>query len=77
MMTPQEHTLLIAMLAQQGHVIQVLFDLLRAKGVVEGDDADAFEFARRADPVSRAQVVDALMASYRQKAKQAGVHLDF
>ena len=75
MMTPQEHTLMISMFATQGHDIQILFELLKSHEIIDASETDAFEFVRRADPIARAQMIDAVAASYFQKAKSLAVHL--
>jgi hypothetical protein len=60
-MTPKEHALMVAVMTKQMQLIKVLLDILSSRGLLQGDDARAFEHARISDLESSAAIAqDAL-----------------
>ncbi len=47
--TREEHKLITLMFTKQEQHIKVLIEILKSKGIIEGDDAQAYEFALRTD----------------------------
>jgi hypothetical protein len=73
-MTENEHALMIMMFTRQTQYIQMLLDMLKSNGIIQGDDIPAFDSAVRNDPDS----VDALHRvniQYRAFANQLGLEL--
>jgi hypothetical protein len=75
-MTPQEHELMIIMLAKQRQFIKVLVELLRKKGIAQQEDLPAFEFSVQGDSALRGELFYETRSSYSQAAKVLGIHTD-
>jgi hypothetical protein len=72
-MTAQEHALVLALFAKQNQFIKVLFDILKSRGVLTGDDARAFEFSQSVDAASNLALLEEAKAKYLELAKQLGI----
>jgi hypothetical protein len=73
-MTDKEHALVIMMFTRQTMYIQMLIDMLKSNGIIQGEDVPAFDFAVCNDPDS----VDALHRvniQYRAFANRLGLEL--
>ena len=75
-MTSEEHTLLITMFAKQAQQIKILETILKAKGILEGDDAAAFAAAAWADVPATDAVVDSVADKYQALCGALGIHVD-
>lgn len=68
-MTPNEHKLIVYMLAQQTVRFKALLELLRARGILENDDFAAFEH------LAEAQSGDELLAAIAEQYTEFAVSL--
>jgi hypothetical protein len=76
-MTPQEHELMATMFAKQLRYIELLVQILRSRGIVEGDDLAAFLSLVRADQGNKTAALRAAKAEYRKAAKEIGLMVSF
>ena len=72
-MTEQEHMLILLLLLKQQQSIKILINTLKARGILEGDDAQAFEYSQLQDAPNNAALFDQLKSQYLLIAKAAGV----
>ena len=72
-MTPEEHKLIVWMFAKQAQQFKVLVDLLKSKGIAEGDDLQAFDFAARKDFETSAALVQEVASRYASFCQTLGV----
>jgi hypothetical protein len=70
-MTENEHRLVVFMFAQQATRFKALLELLRARGILEGDDLAAFEHVVRAEMDEEIYVE--MVAEYTKAAKDFGI----
>ena len=75
-MTFEEHALLITMFAKQAQQIRILETILRAKGILEGDDTAAFAAAAWADDPATDAVADHVAEKYRAVCQALGIKVD-
>jgi hypothetical protein len=72
-MRTREHMLIITMLAKQTQLIRTLFEILKSRELIEGDDVDAFEAFLLSDPASTERVLETTKDRYLKAAKSLGV----
>lgn len=72
-MTPKEHALVLAIFAKQNQFIKVIIDMLKSRGLLTGDDAQAFEFSQTIDAKSNAALFAEAKAKYLELAKGLGI----
>jgi hypothetical protein len=75
-MTFEEHALLITMFAKQAQQIRILETILKAKGILEGDDTTAFAAAAWADDPATDAVADNVADKYRAVCNALGIKVD-
>ena len=68
-MTQQEHLLVLTMLTKQMQSTKVLVDVLKSRGLLEGDDAAAFQSAVAHDLDSNAALFQDALKEYLGFAK--------
>jgi hypothetical protein len=71
--TKQEHTLMISMFVKQQMFIKMLIEVLRSRGLVSGDDLQAFEFSVNADMPATEQLFSDMTALYTKVATAMGI----
>jgi len=69
-MTPQEHALMIGVLALQLEIAQAFTQILESREIIAGDDLNAF-LALRSLP-QRKEMVEKARVAYARIAKDAG-----
>jgi hypothetical protein len=74
-MTAEEHKLLVLMFGMQAQRINILLEILRAKGIAEEDDFKAFEFASRSDVPANAELAQEVSELWIDLCQKAGVPL--
>ncbi len=72
-MTSQEHTLMIFLLAKQLQQIKIIVSILKSRGILGGDDAQAFESAVAFDLESNAALFQDAQRQYLDFAKRLGI----
>ena len=72
-MTPQEHMLLLLLIMKQNQSIKILLDALKSRGVLTGDDPQAFEFSQMQDVLSNAALFDEAKEKYLILARSLGI----
>jgi len=72
-MTNAEHSLMIAMFVKQAQLIKTLIEVLKSRGLVSGDDLQAFEFRVNTDSPSNKQLLLQTTSLYLEAAKAVGV----
>ena len=72
-MTKAEHKLMLLMFAKQTQHIKTLLQILESKGILEGDDAAAFNYAIRADVPTNAALVLEVAKLYAGMALNLGM----
>jgi hypothetical protein len=75
-MTLEEHALLITMFAKQAQQIRILETVLKAKGILEGDDLKAFAAAAWADDSATDAVADTVSDKYHALCSELGIKVD-
>ncbi|MGA7381835.1 MAG: hypothetical protein WBX03_13380 [Terriglobales bacterium] len=73
MMTPEEHSLVIAILARQFQQGKTFIEILKSRGILEGDDPLAFASTVYLDPASNSALWQQAKEDYLQLAKMLGV----
>lgn len=73
-MTDKEHELMIMMFTRQDFYIQMLLDMLKTNGIIQGDDIPAFESVARYNPESSALSL-CVNGQYQRFAKVLGLTL--
>jgi hypothetical protein len=74
-MTPEEHLLLITMFAKQARQIKVLSEVLKSRGILQGDDLEAFTASVKWDAPSLANLLAETMQEYEATCKAMNVPL--
>jgi hypothetical protein len=72
-MTPEEHRLLIWLLARQLQNTKTIIGILESRGILEGDDAAAFASTVFLDESSNSAVLRQAKEEYLQIAKLLGM----
>ncbi len=72
-MTRQEHTLLLTLFTKQLQQIKIIVNILKSRGVLQADDAQAFESATVLDHESNAAIFSEARAAYLKLAKGLGI----
>ncbi len=72
-MTPEEHMLVLLMLLKRNQAIKILIDMLKSRGVLTGDDDQAFQFSQMQDAASNAALFDEVKAQYLFLARTLGI----
>lgn len=72
-MDTREHMLMVSVMTKQMQLIKILLDILKAHGLLEGDDAQAFEFARAHDLESNASIFQDALREYLRYSKRLGI----
>jgi hypothetical protein len=72
-MTPDEHKLIITMFAKQYQQLKVVIEILKSRGLLEGDDAMAFATVVHSDADSNALVFQQAAALYLEAATHLGI----
>lgn len=57
-MRSREHMLVITMLAKQTQLIRILFEILKSRELMQGDDVNAFEAFLLSDPALTERVLE-------------------
>ena len=65
------------MFAKQFQYIKLLTEILKSKGIIEGDDLPAFFSVSRADQERNAHLLRVVKAQYRKNAKEIGLTVRF
>jgi hypothetical protein len=73
-MTDKEHALMMMMFTRQTQHIKMLVDLLENKGIIQGDDAPAFDSVVRNDPASVSLFLQ-VISQYKSFANQLGMEV--
>jgi hypothetical protein len=73
MMTPEEHKLMLTLFTKYFQQIKVIIEILKSRGLLEGDDPMAFATAVHSDSESNERVFQQAAALYLQAAKRLGV----
>lgn len=68
-MMPAEHMFLLLLINQQNRAITVLLDMLKSRGLLTGDDEQAFQFALMHNAPANAALFDDTKAKYLKLAK--------
>jgi hypothetical protein len=72
-MTPEEHRLVILVLARQYQQTRIIIEMLKSRGVLETDDATAFASAVCLDAPSNDALLRQAREEYLLAAKEMGV----
>jgi hypothetical protein len=72
-MTPDEHKLIITMFAKQYQQIMVIIEILKSRGLLEGDDPMAFATVVHSDTDSNALVFQQAAALYLEAATHLAI----
>jgi hypothetical protein len=72
-MTPEEHRLVIYVLARQYQSIKTIIATLKSRGILEGDDPEAFASSVFLDSASNLSVLQEAKTEYLNLAKFLGV----
>jgi len=72
-MTPKEHLLVLSIFTKQNQFIKVLLDILKSRGILDSDDARAFEFSQNVDASSNAAIFAEAKAKYLELARGLGI----
>lgn len=72
-MTPEEHRLVIWVLVRQAQNTKALLDILKSRGVLQDDDAQAFAASVFLDEASNSALLAEAKAEYLRVAKMMGV----
>jgi hypothetical protein len=72
-MTPDEHKFFITMFMKQYQQLEVVIDILKSRGLLQGDDPLAFASARHADTERNAQLFFQTAKIYTDVAKTLGI----
>jgi hypothetical protein len=59
---------------KQDQSIKILIDILKSRGVLTGDDSQAFEFSQLQDASSNAALFDSMKEKYLTLAKSLDLH---
>lgn len=73
-MTDKEHALMMMMFTRQTLYIQMLLDMLKRDGIIQGDDIQAFDSAVISDP-DNVSAFHRAIKQYRSFASQLGMVL--
>jgi hypothetical protein len=73
-MKPEEHMLMIALLAAQLHFFRAMFELLQSRGVAEASDLDAFLELIKSQQKASGDLVESAFSYYLSLAKASGVN---
>ena len=73
-MTDKEHALMMMMFTRQALYVQMLLDMLKSNGIIEGHDVPAFDSIVISDPDS-ISAFERTDAQYRVFAKRLGLAL--
>ncbi len=65
--------LLLLLLMKRNQSIKILIDVLKSRGVLTADDAQAFEFSQMQDAPSNAALFDEMKEQYLVLAKSLGI----
>jgi hypothetical protein len=76
-MTPEEHQLVVNMLAKQFHYIELLIRILHNKELLKDDDLPALLYVSRADEQRNAQLLRVVKGEYMKSAKEIGLKVTF
>lgn len=68
-MTDAEHVLLLTIIAKQQQHTKMLLDILKSRGLLTGDDAQAFEFSANVDAASNVALFRGVKEAYVQLVK--------
>ena len=74
-MTQQEHILIVGLFAKQLQTIKTLVTLLESRGVLEGDDLNAFHAWTASDAKISDDLIDHAEKIYRAIAEPLGIPL--
>ncbi len=74
-MTANEHRLVCWMFGFQQQKINLLVSILKSKGILEGDDLTAFDFAARADATANGALAQEVATLWATLCQRAGVDL--
>ncbi len=72
-MTPKEHLLMITVMTKQLQQIKVIVGMLKSRGVLQDDDAQAFESAVALDLESNASLFQDARKEYLKFSKHLGI----
>jgi len=72
-MTPEEHQLMITMWAKQYQQLKVVVEILKSRGLLEGDDPLAFATLVHSDVAANRALLQESATIYLQTAKEIGV----
>jgi hypothetical protein len=72
-MTPDEHRLVIWVLVRQAQSTKALLDILKSRGILQDDDAEAFGSSVFLDEASNSALLQQAKAEYLKIAKVMGV----
>jgi hypothetical protein len=72
-MTPEEHKLAITMWAKHYQQLKVIIEILKSRGLLEGDDPLAFASLVHSDTASNKALLQPSAELYLQTAKDIGV----
>jgi hypothetical protein len=73
-MTDKEHALIVMMFTRQALYIQMLIDMLKSNGIIQGDDVPAFDSVVINDPGSVSAFLR-VTEQYHSFANQLGLEL--
>jgi hypothetical protein len=71
--TPEEHKLMITMWAKQYQQLKVVVEILKSRGLLEGDDPMAFATIVHSDAAANKALLQESAELYLQTAKDIGV----
>jgi len=73
-MTPEEHQFLLFLFARQNNLVNVLYEALRARGVLQQGDLDAYaSYARLENPEQMLDWLRRSWAAYQATAASLGI----
>ena len=72
-MTDKEHLLVVSLLTRQAQFTKVLINILKSKGIMEGDDAAAYQQVTAQDQQSNAAIFYDTAMEYLKVAKGLGI----
>jgi hypothetical protein len=68
--TTPEHLLVLTILTKQLQQTKIIIDILKSRGILKGDDAQAFGFAASSDPETNAALFQDVLREYLKFAKR-------
>jgi hypothetical protein len=75
-MTMDEHALMMGMFYRQARQVQVLFEVLKSNGILQGDDEAAFKEMVHSDPPSSNVLAKQAMDEYTTMCNDMGITYD-